>query len=246
MTYLSRPQVDKLLAPINPQRVNRDPKGFSYVEAYELRAMMNRIFGFGRWSQDVVDQQPVFETETEVNGKPRWTICYRSLVRVTVCAPDGTVLATFTEGATGEATNQPGHGDAVDLALKTSQSQAFKRAVANLGDAFGLSLWGNGSTKPIVYQTLHYPFDGEKTEPVEVDAHVTEVIPEGAADWYADITARIKDTLSSTVVAALKAEAQRKGPEQGLSPEGVAGLVELCDTALDMLSLPGQPQEALL
>lgn len=184
MTYLSQAQVDKLLEGINPKRVSKDPKGFSYVEAYELRAMMNRVFGLARWSEEVTDQQMIFETN-EIRKKDSrewmaWSVCYRSIVKVTICAPDGTVLAVYTEGATGASQNQPTRSDAHDNALKTSESQAFKRAVANIGDAFGLSLWNKGSLNPIVFKTLHYPFGGER-EQTDVDSHVTDVAPEDAA-----------------------------------------------------------------
>lgn len=157
--YLTSEQIIKLLQGINPARVQKDGKGFSHVEAWEIRCQLNRIFGFGRWSEDVVEQEPVFETtEERVNKKtgeayPAWTVCYRSLVRLTVNAPDGTTLATYTEGATGDASNQPSRADAHDLALKTSQSQALKRAAVNLGDQFGLSLYKHGSTAPIVHRT---------------------------------------------------------------------------------------------
>lgn len=153
-SYLTQAQIDVLLAAIKPHRVGRDGKGFSHVEAYELRAHLNRLLGFARWSEDVLEQDCVFEDETVVAGKKKWTVCYRSLVRLTVCAPDGTVLATYTEGATGDATNQPSRADAHDLSLKTSASQAFKRCCMNLGDSFGLSLYRKGSMEPLVKVTL--------------------------------------------------------------------------------------------
>lgn len=183
MTYLTRAQVDKLLEPINPRRVGKDGKGFSHIEAYEARAHLSRVFGFARWSEEVTAQECIFEAEN--NG--RWTVCYRSIVKVTVCAPDGTVLAVYAEGATGEAKNQPSRGDAHDLALKTSQSQAFKRAVVNLGDNFGLSLYGGGSLKPLVFRTLVLPDEQtvpdaqEMYERLTVDEHVTEIAPETPA-----------------------------------------------------------------
>jgi Rad52/22 family double-strand break repair protein len=192
--YLSYAQVAKLLEPINEKRVSTDGKGFSHVEAYELRAQMTRLFGFARWSEDVTEQALIFEDERTLLKKDyktkqpipgteyqAWTVAYRSVVRVTVCAPDGTILCTYTEGATGEASNQPSRGDAHDLALKTSQSQAFKRAVVNLGDAFGISLYRKGSTQALVFRTLVAPTEGNKApEPehrADVDAHITETLP---------------------------------------------------------------------
>ena len=47
------------------------------------------------------------------------------------------------------------------MAVKTAESDAFKRAAINLGDQFGLSLYNNGSLKPVVGRTLA---DGEIDE----------------------------------------------------------------------------------
>ena len=175
MSYFTAAQHAQLLKAINPNRVGKDGKGFSHVEAYEIRAHLNRIFGFARWSADLTDLTEVFATEKD--GK--WTVLYRATVRLAVCAPDGTVLATYTEAATGEAKNQPHRGDAHDLAMKTAESQAMKRCAANLGDQFGLSLYRKGSVQGLVRLSLVTP-EGEAAapEPAKVDAHVTESVPE--------------------------------------------------------------------
>lgn len=182
--YLSDAQVDVLLAPIKGHRVNKDGKGFSHVEAYEIRAHLNRIFGFARWSAEVVEQALVFETlgaddDPNPRARGKWTVCYRSLVTLAIDAPDGRPqgarhLATYTEGATGDATNMPSRADAHDMALKTSASQALKRCAANLGDQFGLGLYNKGSLQPLVRTIV----DREAGKPVEVDAHVTNLAPE--------------------------------------------------------------------
>lgn len=170
--YVTAEQHAQLLKGINPVRVSRDGKGFSHVEAYEIRAHLIRIFGFARWSEDVLSQELIFETEAGKDGRPKWTVAYRTIVRLTVCAPDGTTLATYTEGAVGDSQNQPSRADAHDLALKTSASQAFKRCAMNLGDGFGLSLYQRGSLRPLVGRTLvGHPPAAEVAE--SVDAHIT-------------------------------------------------------------------------
>lgn len=172
--YFTPAQHAQLLKPINPARVGRDGKGFSHVEAYEIRAHLNRVVGFARWSADLIDKQLVFE-----DGKEgRWSVCYLATVRLTIDAPDGTFLATYTEAATGEAKNQPSRGDAHDLAVKTAESQAFKRCAVNLGDNFGLSLYAKGSLAPLVKATLMAPDSGTPAAATEpVDAHITEPLP---------------------------------------------------------------------
>jgi recombination DNA repair RAD52 pathway protein len=115
------------------------------------------------------------------------SVCYRAVVSLTVCAPDGTVLATYVDGATGEAKNQPSHGDAHDLAMKTALSQALKRAAVNLGDQYGLSLYAKGSTSALVGRTLVYkthPEAKSAEDSGDVDAHIDEQLP--AEDSTAD------------------------------------------------------------
>jgi hypothetical protein len=43
------------------------------------------------------------------------------------------------------------------MAIKTAESDALKRAAINIGDQFGLSLYNNGSTTPVVVKTLVAP-----------------------------------------------------------------------------------------
>jgi len=60
-SYLTGEQIAQLLKAINPLRVGKNAKGHSHVEAYEIRAHLNRLFGFARWSADVLDQRLGFE-----------------------------------------------------------------------------------------------------------------------------------------------------------------------------------------
>ena len=47
-------------------------------------------------------------------------------------------------------------GDAHDMAIKTAETQALKRAAINLGDQFGLSLYKKGSTGPLVRKIVGF------------------------------------------------------------------------------------------
>lgn len=139
-------QVKELLKPIDSSRVGKDGKGFAHVEAWDIRRRMNQIFGFGNWSADVAEMIMISEREvTTKQGKPAWYVVYRArcTVRIGEAFNDG--YCTYTEWAAGDATN-PVLGDAHDQAIKTAESQAFKRACVNLGDQFGLSLYNSGST----------------------------------------------------------------------------------------------------
>lgn len=153
--YLSSEQVNVLLRPIAKSRV-AILDGMSHVEAWDIRAHLNRIFGFGRWSGDVLTVDLIHDQQTETRaGKAARKVAYRVVFRLTVNAPDGTTLATYTEAAVGESTMPDfKHGDCHDMAVKTAESQAFKRCAVNLGTQFGLSLYDNGNTDDVVRRTL--------------------------------------------------------------------------------------------
>ena len=82
-------------------------------------------------------------------GERNWEVGYRVIGRLTIHATG----ATYTEAAVGMA-NLPDVGEAHDMAVKTAESDAFKRAAINLGDQFGLSLYKNGQTSPVVIGTI--------------------------------------------------------------------------------------------
>ena len=150
---LSDEQITELLKPIDPNRVAKDGKGFSHVEAWDIRRTMNRIFGFGNWSARVENMELISEREiTMKSGKSGWNVVYRAKCVLDVGEfTDG--QGCYTEWAAGDSTN-PVLAEAHDQAIKTAESQAFKRCAVNLGDQFGLSLYDNGSTHATVQEIV--------------------------------------------------------------------------------------------
>ena len=251
MSYLTEDQRRVLLAPIRRSRVSTDGKGHAHVESYEIRAHLSRIFGFARWSEEVTAMELVFEDIAD-GERPRYTICYRAQVRLTICAPDGTHLATYTEWATGEAINQPSRADAHDLALKKAESQALKRCAMNLGDSFGLSLYRRGSTDALVQRlVVDDPNAGEAPKPAEVDAHIQEAVPESdtveaAPDTHtqseppkqlsdvdakalrvADLQAQFLQARSKSQAAAVSGQMLKEGLANALTDDGQGNVCTL-------------------
>lgn len=146
---LNKQQYDQLLKPLNESRVaKRGQAGrqLSYLEAWDVKAHLIRIFGFGGWSADVQESVLAFEDKNE---KGQWNVGYKVVLRLTI----PTLNCTYTEAAVGAA-NLPQRGEAHDMAIKTAESDALKRAAINLGTQFGLSLYQNGSLRDVVVQTL--------------------------------------------------------------------------------------------
>lgn len=165
MTGLTDRQRQWLLQDLAPERVSErsvSGRSFSYLEAWDVRRHLIRLFGPTNFSVDVHDVVPLFEQQVTMgNNKPGWNVSYRA--SVTLAAAD----ATYTEAAVGTAT-LPDRGEAHDMALKTAESDALKRAAVNLGTQFGLSLYG-GKKTDVVKWTL----DVDRSEPITPDEPVT-------------------------------------------------------------------------
>ena len=178
---LTTEQYAQLLKPLNASRIaQRSQSGISlsYLEAWDVKAHLIRIFGFGGWSADVLSADLMFEDKDE---KGRWNVGYKVIMRLRIHA-DNDFLGdtTYTEAAVGSAT-LPQRGEAHDMAVKTAESDALKRAAINLGTQFGLSLYDNGNRNDVVKATLVPPLDWEDvTEPAEVkpDTARQEVLAE--------------------------------------------------------------------
>lgn len=156
-------QMGTLMSDIHPARVASRTQGgvtLSYVKAYEIKAMLIRIFGFGGFSAEVTEsrildirddgRQGTYLTG-EKAGKPKtpYVLAYAK-VRLTIfnIGPDGQD-AVYEEAAIG---SNDGFiiGEVADNALKSAASDALKRCAIYLGTQFGLSLYKKGSRQEVV------------------------------------------------------------------------------------------------
>lgn len=154
-TPLTSLQLEGLHARIKTARVktrNQAGKTLSYVEAYDIKATLIKIFGYAGFSAECLDAQIIREYQAPPAGErtsPQWQITAKAVVRLTIHQTG----ATYTEYAV--ATNkQSDWGDAADTALKSAESDALKRAASYLGTQFGLSLYKDGSTDNIINAVL--------------------------------------------------------------------------------------------
>ena len=105
----------------------------TYIEGWHAIDEANRIFGFDGWDRETVESRCIFARE--VHGVYR--VLYAARVRVTVRAEGVSVVR---EGSgTGEARG-PSSAEAHDMALKSAETDATKRALATFGRPFGLAI----------------------------------------------------------------------------------------------------------
>jgi hypothetical protein len=221
----SNEQIRALLEPIDPARLKRDGKGFSHLEVWDVRRTMNRIFGFGNWSANVTTMELVSEQEVTGNDKkPRWSVIYRARCTLQIGDPFG-VGVSYTEWAAGDATNFPSRADAHDHAIKTAESQAFKRCAVNLGDQFGLSLYYNGSVEASLEDIVGMVYEDESKVPdligqLELATTMRELneVANDIAELH--LSPKDKDRLRTAYITARSEMQERTGPNMQLVVDG--------------------------
>lgn len=185
---LTEKQLKALLGDLNPKRVaSRTQSGskLSYLEAWDVRATLIRVFGFGGWSADVIREDLLLD-ERDIpksgGGKTNFRVTYKVTVRLTIPQTG----ATYTESA---VSSQAGSvfGDVADFAIKTAASDALKRCAMNLGTQFGLSLYNRGALADIVKVVLA-PGQTEKIDAFRARREApADVTPDDATHGVGDV-----------------------------------------------------------
>lgn len=170
----------------------------SYLEAYDVRAHLTRMFGFCNWSATVTDVTLTFE-EQEQNEKKRWNVGYLVTLRLSINDPQGQHLCDYTEAAVGSAT-LPSRGEAHDMAVKTAESDALKRAAVNLGDQFGLSLYNNGSTAPVMKMTVVIPQAPQEPQEGPSGASAAEPRVQPSPEPSEAVKAAVSDLVDASLI----------------------------------------------
>lgn len=205
---LNQKQREQLLRPINPKRV-QIAQGQSHVQAYDVAAHLNRIFGFGNWEKEIKSLACICE-DSEVKGnRTGWSVTYKCEMTLKIKDPEGNLIWSGDDGATGSSLNQPQRGEAHDLALKNAISYALKRCAKDWGDQFGLSLYNKGSLNAVVVATLDQAADAAR----DVQADLPDLHPDADAEQGQDAPAA-----SRAVAAQERAEAPQEAPAEPQDP----------------------------
>jgi recombination DNA repair RAD52 pathway protein len=204
MTELTKAQIGALMSPLSPSRVQhrgQSGRDLSYLAAYDVKATLIRVFGFGGFSAETIESQVVSLEQTPADaarGAGNWTATAMATVRLTI----PTLGAVYSETAASSQVN-PQPGEALDFAIKTAESDALKRAATYLGTQFGLGLYDGGSTAELV---------GILFEPAQAKA---------LADWRAERQEALMSNAEHQVAQAKVARALGGRAGLGtLEPEG--------------------------
>ena len=203
---LTQEQIRALMGSLNPNRVasrNQSGRDLSYLEAFDVKATLIRIFGFGNFDAETIETRILREHSFIPDGqqRERFVITALCTVRLGIHATG----ATYTESSVASQSG-PDHGEVCDFAVKTAESDALKRAATYLGTQFGLSLYDSGSTREIVRVLF---------EPTQRD-----LLAATAAPVSADAATVLQNSLGATVIEQEAAEPDTDfGGRQANDPE---------------------------
>ena len=183
-TALTPQQIAKLTAPLAASRVSERAGGggskLACLEAWDVKAMLIRVFGFANFSADVIESN-IEKIVPDKDNDKKVTVLAKCTVRLTIHATG----ATYTETAASSQTGSQGVGEVADFALKTAESDALKRAAIYLGTQFGLSLYDDGSKSDVI----RYVLDPEQAATL---AEANKMLAERKAAAEAQVQAGLK------------------------------------------------------
>lgn len=139
-----------LMSPLNPARVSKRDN-MSYLEAWDVKASLIKVFGFGGFSSELIESEilDVREVAQRNGSKMNQKVTAKAVVRLTIHQTG----AVYTEAAIAGSA-QPDITESMDMAIKSAESDALKRAAIFLGTQFGLSLYNAGRTTDIVQRVF--------------------------------------------------------------------------------------------
>jgi hypothetical protein len=217
-------QLHELFGALAWDRVSKTPEGFSHLQQWDVRRTLLRVFGFGGFDTEILSVDVVREGNVPAgpHGPRSFSVIYRVHQRLTVKDIHGVPLSSHDGVATGAALNVASLAEAHDNAVKEADSQSLKRAAVNLGDQFGLSLYDQGSIRPVVryaapYEIRYEGGDQEAAVPAPASAPQPSApaaggeLPSEAEAPQRDFLAEIRDAPDAATAWGIRREASKAG-----------------------------------
>jgi DNA recombination protein Rad52 len=116
----------------------------SYLEGWHVIAEANRIFGYDSWDRQTLYPRCIWSDRQASHT----AVLYSTKVRITVRAGGEVITREGIGAGFGRA---PSEEAAHEIALKSAETDATKRALATFGNSFGLALYDRdqvGVTRP--------------------------------------------------------------------------------------------------
>ena len=109
-------------------------KQLHYVEGWHVIAEANRIFGYDAWDRQTIELKLLGQTTVDY----RFISTYLARVRITVRAGPVVIVREGVGTGHGKASTA---GESQEIAMKSAETDAMKRALSTFGNLFGLALY---------------------------------------------------------------------------------------------------------
>lgn len=231
---------EELRKPLPPEVIQKRPDGFSYIDQTYVVPEMNRIFGVGGWSCEVlvaphIVHQFTREVDTyEGSGQNRRkTGTKTNHVAVVVCTVRVTVCGQHKDGEGACTAEAPidAFANSIETAFKGAVTDGMKRACILLGERFGITLYdrankqkgggGGRAAKPDPKATFEA---GVKSLPSDVAARASAYLDRlekcGDKATLAAIAADVeKDVAHDTIKPLLRPSVDSVKRKLGIGPK---------------------------
>ena len=225
---LTEAQLWQLMQGLKDDRV-KVLKGMSYVEAWDVKATLIRVFGFGGFSTQILQGNLIHKEQVPQSrdaNKMNWSVAYECTMRLIV--PQ---LGAFWDETAVGSSAQPLIGEALDMATKSASSDALKRCATLLGTQFGLSLYDDGNQNEVI-KTIVAPgqewhrggrpqkkaAEEPQERPATAGGSVAHLRGEGVTE---EQHAQNLDLLDQALSAKKKQQEQREEPAEDQGPAAV-------------------------
>jgi len=234
-------QSRQLKAKLDAQHVKtRKSNGMTlhYIEGWHAIAEANRIFGHDGWDRRTLVTNCVWTGTSD----QYYRAAYTAKVRIYVRAGDATIVREGSGSGEGKAATP---GQAHEMALKSAETDATKRALATFGNAFGLALYDREQAGVRQRSAGKLPHAQPLVKGPWVIRSATEAI-EGSFDKPAEFIKALREAMTKALdieglfcvweqnvatVRELNASRANLGLEPGFAPSLVAHL-KACAVAL--------------
>lgn len=234
-------QARQLKAKLDAQHVKtRKANGMtlSYIEGWHAIAEANRIFGFDGWDRRTLFTNCIWTGTCDRD----YLAAYTAKVRIYVRAGDVLIVREGSGSGEGKAATP---GQAHEIALKSAETDATKRALATFGNVFGLALYDREQAGV----RHHSKAKAAVPEPIAKGPWVVRSAGgaiKGSFDKPVDFVGALRETMTAArdierlfeiweqnvaTVRELNASREKLGLEPGFAPSLVAHL-KSCAVAL--------------
>ena len=116
------------------RRAKRTARLLHYIEGWHAIAEANRIFGYDGWDRRTLFTNCIWTGSCDQS----YLAAYAAKVRIYVRAGDVLIVREGSGSGEGKAATP---GEAHEIALKSAETDATKRALSTFGNVFGLALY---------------------------------------------------------------------------------------------------------